>query len=142
MIALWTQEHPRYAGRHVQFEGINAYPRPVQQPYPPFVIGGRSEGAYRRTVRYAAGWFGFALDLEQTRTQVAAIAAARERYGRPAALGDVEITVHPREKLSAQVIEDYAAAGVHRLLLRLPVDGGLDEAERVIRESVPSAFGL
>ena len=71
-----------------------------------------------------------------------AIAAARERYGRPAALGDVEITVHPREKLSAQVIEDYAAAGVHRLLLRLPTDGGLDEAERVIRESVPSAFGL
>lgn len=52
---------------HVGFSGINAYPRPVQKPYPPFVIGGRSEGAYRRTARYAQGWYGFNLNLEQTR---------------------------------------------------------------------------
>jgi probable F420-dependent oxidoreductase len=142
MIALWTMEHPAHAGRHVQFEGINAYPRPVQQPYPPFVIGGRSPGAYRRTVRYAAGWYGFALNLEQTREQVAALAQARQRYGRPAALGDVEITIHPREQLTPDVIKDYAAAGVHRLLLRLPTDTGVDQAERVIRENTPSTFGL
>ena len=64
-------------GRHVNFDGINAYPRPVQKPYPPIVVGGRSEGANRRTVRYAAGWYGYAMTLDQTREQLAALAAAR-----------------------------------------------------------------
>jgi alkanesulfonate monooxygenase SsuD/methylene tetrahydromethanopterin reductase-like flavin-dependent oxidoreductase (luciferase family) len=56
-----------YTGRHVSFSGINAYPRPVQKPHPPFVIGGRSEGAYRGTARYAQGWYGFNINLERTR---------------------------------------------------------------------------
>src|SRR5438105_8303894 len=105
MTAMWTMEHPSYSGRHISFSGINAYPRPVQKPHPPFVVGGRSEGAYRRTVRYCAGWFGFNMALETTRGHIAAIAAAREKYGRPAELGDVEITVAPSEDLSREVID-------------------------------------
>jgi probable F420-dependent oxidoreductase len=142
MIALWTMPHPAYAGQHVRFDGINAYPRPVQKPYPPFVVGGRSAGAYRRTLRYAAGWYGFNLDLEQTRTEIAALTAARERYGRPAELGEVEITIAPREPLTPELISAYAAAGVSRLLLRLPAAAGLDEAEQVIRDHAPTRLGL
>jgi probable F420-dependent oxidoreductase len=142
MIAMWTMEHPRYSGRHISFDGINAYPRPVQKPHPPFVVGGRSEGAYRRTVRYCAGWFGFNMDLETTRGHIAGIAAAREKYGRPPELGEVEITVAPSEDLSRATIDAYAAAGVSRLLIRLPSGGDLADAEAVIRASAPANFGL
>jgi alkanesulfonate monooxygenase SsuD/methylene tetrahydromethanopterin reductase-like flavin-dependent oxidoreductase (luciferase family) len=79
MIAMWTMPHPTYSGRHVSFEGINAYPRPVQQPHPPFVVGGRTDGALRRTVRYAAGWYGYAMSLDQTREVLAALASVRAR---------------------------------------------------------------
>ena len=80
MIALWTMEHPHHYGRHVSFEGINAYPRPVQKPYPPIVVGGRAEGALRRTVRYAAGWYGYAMSLDQTRELLRTLAGgARAR---------------------------------------------------------------
>ena len=72
-------DHPTYTGKHVSFRGINAYPRPVQKPYLPFVIGGRSEGAYRRTARYAHGWYGFNSNLEQTRAEIASMAQAVER---------------------------------------------------------------
>ena len=71
---------------HVTFDGINAYPRPVQGPYPPLVIGGRSEGAMRRTVEFAAGWYGYAMDVDQTRAQLGQLDSARHRYQRPAAL--------------------------------------------------------
>src|ERR1051326_2412399 len=80
MIALWTLPHPSYTGQHVSFENINAYPRPLQQPYPPIVVGGRSEGAMRRTVRYAAGWYGYAMSVAQTREQLALLDSARRRY--------------------------------------------------------------
>jgi probable F420-dependent oxidoreductase len=138
MIALWTMEHPRYAGRHVSFEGINAYPRPVQQPYPPFVVGGRAEGAIRRTVRYAAGWYGYAMTLEQTRDIVQTIESARQRYERPAHLGDIEITIAPREPVTSSTIDAYAEIGVSRLLVRPANDRGFDAAEADIREYAPA----
>jgi probable F420-dependent oxidoreductase len=142
MLAMWTMPHPSYSGRHIQFDGINAYPRPVQQPHPPIVIGGRSAGAYRRTLKYAAGWYGFNLTLEQTQTEIAAIAALREHAKRPAELGDVEITIAPRERLTRELIDAYAQAGVSRLLLRLPASKGLDAAEQVMRDNAPAQFGL
>lgn len=142
MIAMWTMEHPSYSGRTISFSGIDAYPRPVQKPHPPFVVGGRSEGAYRRTVRYCAGWFGFNQTVESTRGHIAAIAAARQKYGRPAELGDVEITVAPQEPLSRETIAAYAELGVSRLLKLLPNGGSLEDAEAYIRANAPANYGL
>jgi probable F420-dependent oxidoreductase len=142
MIALWTMPHPSYTGRHVSFDGINAYPRPVQQPHPPIVIGGRSEGAMRRTVRYAAGWYGYAMSVDQTREQLALLDSARQRYERPAGLGDVEITIHPRETITPETIRAYAALGVSRLVLTPSRDAGLTEAEAIMRQFAPAKLGL
>src|SRR5262249_4367902 len=61
MLAMWTQARPAYRGRFVNFEGIQAFPRPVQRPHPPIVIGGATPEAFRRAVMYANGWYGFAL---------------------------------------------------------------------------------
>jgi len=137
MIAVWTMEHPSYSGRHVSFEGINAYPRPMQKPYPPFVVGGRSEGALRRTVRFARGWYGYAMSVDQTREVLAALKAMQQRVERPAELGDVEITIAPREPINAETIAAYEAIGVSRLLVRPGTDRPLSEAEAVIREHAP-----
>src|SRR4029079_15452740 len=103
---------------------------------------GRSEGAYKRTVRYCQGWFGYNMNLEQTRGHIAALAAARENYGRPAELGDVEITVAPSETVTRALIDAYRAAGVSRLLFRFNQMGTLEEAEALIRASAPANFGL
>jgi probable F420-dependent oxidoreductase len=101
MIAMWTMEHPNHSGRHVSFEGINAYPRPVQKPHPPFVVGGRGDGALRRTVRYAAGWYGYAMSVEQTRDLLGRLADVRQKVQRPRELGDeIEITIAPTERIS------------------------------------------
>jgi probable F420-dependent oxidoreductase len=134
MIAMWTMPHPTYSGRHVSFEGINAYPRPVQQPHPPFVVGGRAEGALRRTVRYAAGWYGYAMSLDQTRELLGALASVRARVQRPAELGDIEITIAPSETITAETIAAYGDIGVSRLLVRPPQAGGMEAVERSIRE--------
>jgi probable F420-dependent oxidoreductase len=142
IIAMWTMEHPHYSGSHVAFDGINAYPRPVQQPHPPFVLGGYSEAAYRRMVRYCKGWFGYNLDLEQTKARISQINAARAKYVRPAELGEIEITVAQKEPLSQEVIEAYAAVGVDRLLLRFNQMGTLEEAEQLIRANAPSRFAV
>lgn len=56
MIEIWTKDEPEYHGEFVDFDPIWAWPKPVQDPYPPIVVGGEFPGAARRAVRYGDGW--------------------------------------------------------------------------------------
>jgi probable F420-dependent oxidoreductase len=132
MRAIWSESAPAYRGRFVQVAGIQAYPRPTQQPGPPVVVGGRSPGAYRRAVRQGSGWYGFALSLERTAESIAALREASARYERPAALGALEISVTPRGPVTLDDARRYAALGVHRLILRPPADADAAAVERFI----------
>jgi probable F420-dependent oxidoreductase len=120
ILALWTQPQPRYEGRFVAFSGIQAQPRPVQQPHPPIVIGGHSEPAFRRAVEHANGWYGFMLDLERTAKCIEGLREAQKKYPRPAALGPLEISVTPRAKLDHDTVQRFADLGVKRLIVHRP----------------------
>ncbi len=56
MKAIWTQPKPEYRGELVQFGPMIAYPKPVQQPHPPVIVGGAFPYGARRAVRYGDGW--------------------------------------------------------------------------------------
>src|SRR4051794_4561928 len=54
-----TQDAVAYEGRHFRSRGTTMRPRPVQQPHPPFWIGGNSTRAIRRAVELGQGWSPF-----------------------------------------------------------------------------------
>lgn len=56
MIAIWTQDKAGFAGDYVAFDDLEVFPKPVQQPHPPLLVGGRSDAALRRAARFGAGW--------------------------------------------------------------------------------------
>jgi probable F420-dependent oxidoreductase len=56
MKAIWTQSKPEYHGEFVNFDPMMTWPKPVQKPYPPVVVGGAFPQAARRAVRYGEGW--------------------------------------------------------------------------------------
>ena len=56
MKAIWTQEKPEYHGDIVDFPPMQTWPKPVQQPYPPVIVGGAFPWAARRAIRYGDGW--------------------------------------------------------------------------------------
>ena len=119
MRAVWTQPKPSYKGPYVAFDGVQAMPRPVQNPIP-IVVGGRTPPAYRRAVSQGHGWYGFGLDVAETQNSVAALREAAKKTSRPAALGTLEISITPPgfDVPDKATIEAYAAAGVDRLILR------------------------
>ena len=92
---LWYEEHPAYHGRFVDFAGIDAHPRPRQQPVP-VVVGGHTPAAYRRAVQRAHGWFGFGLDRATTARCVDGLRQAADQCERPSGFGRLEISVAPR----------------------------------------------
>ena len=119
MRAVWTQPKPAHHGKYVSFEGVQAMPRPVQTPIP-VVVGGRTPPAYRRAMTQGQGWYGFGLDVEETRKSIAALGEAAKKSQRPAELGKLEISITPPgfDIPDKTLLEAYAGAGVDRLILR------------------------
>ena len=122
--ALWSMDRPAYESRFVSFSGIDARPRPFQRPAPPIVIGGEAPVALRRAVMMAEGWYGFYLDLPQTRRLVRALRQLAGECERPAGLGRLELTVTPAGPLDKAAVDQYAEVGVDRLVLLPQPDAG------------------
>ena len=54
---LWTAEQPfDFDGKHVQLAGAFGNPKPVQNPHPPILIGGRSSATLRVVAEHADAW--------------------------------------------------------------------------------------
>ena len=65
MTAIWTQDEATCAGKFVRFAPLWSWPKPVQQPRPPVLLGGGGPTVLRRAVRYADGWMPFREGMEQ-----------------------------------------------------------------------------
>ncbi len=56
MKEIWTKSKAEYHGDIVKFDPIYAWPKPVQKPHPPVIVGGAYPYSARRAVRYGDGW--------------------------------------------------------------------------------------
>ncbi len=56
MKAIWTQTKPEYHGEMVDFPPMMTWPKPVQKPHPPIIVGGAFPHAAKRALRYGDGW--------------------------------------------------------------------------------------
>src|SRR6516225_5820134 len=57
MKEIWTKSTAEYHGDIVDFSPMMTWPKPVQKPHPPVLVGGAFPWAARRAVRYGDGWY-------------------------------------------------------------------------------------
>ncbi len=115
--ALWTQEKPTFDGETVRFAGIDAYPRPIQDPHPPIHVGGHSSPALRRAVRRGDGWYGFFVDHERGAVYLKELAEIEQAEGRDAALGKLELSITPLPRATLDDALRFRDMGIDRLTL-------------------------
>jgi probable F420-dependent oxidoreductase len=75
MKVIWTQPKPEYHGELVRFDPMMAWPKPVQKPHPPVIVGGVFPYAARRALRYGDGWM-----PHRVRKQYADVAALLPQF--------------------------------------------------------------
>ena len=56
MKRCWADERSKHDGAFFRFDDVGCYPKPVQKPYPPLWIGGRTAAAYRRVAHFGDGF--------------------------------------------------------------------------------------
>ena len=61
---LWTQDVASYNGKFISFDDVHTAPRPIQTPHPPIWVGGPSDAAMRRTVRYGDAWHPIRIQMD------------------------------------------------------------------------------
>ena len=115
MKALWTMAPAEFRGRYFSFGGVRAEPRPLQQPHPAIVFGGKTSHAFSRTARLGNGWYGYALDLAATRVCIEGLRATCADAGRP--FEEIEVSITPKAELDRDLAMRYAELGVSRLIL-------------------------
>jgi alkanesulfonate monooxygenase SsuD/methylene tetrahydromethanopterin reductase-like flavin-dependent oxidoreductase (luciferase family) len=110
-------DEPEFHGYHVDFDDVDAHPRPTSVSGPPVIIGGLSDAARRRAIRTANGWFPYNTTVESTRELVDVIARETKEIGRPSELGPLELTIIPDGALNREMADQYEELGVARIVV-------------------------
>ncbi len=113
---IWTEEECTYHGEFTDFDAIWSYPKPVQRPHPPILIGGESDHTLRRVVDFGDGWLPRARAIDPV-TRLENLRALAAEAGRDPETISVSVF---GAQAQAATFERYAEAGIKRALLQLP----------------------
>lgn len=130
MKALWTEEEAEYRGEFVNFERCWAYPKPVQKPHPPLLLGGESDHTLRRVVEFCDGWFPRGRGGFDAAEGVARLRRIADEAGR--GMSGLSISVFGA-KPDRGTMDAYRKAGIDRAILALPSDSR-DDVLRLLDE--------
>ena len=56
MKEIWANDEAEFHGEFVDFDKIWSYPKPVQKPNPPIIMGGDGPTTFDRVIEYCDGW--------------------------------------------------------------------------------------
>jgi probable F420-dependent oxidoreductase len=117
---IWTKDAAAFHGEFVRFDPIWSWPKPVQKPHPPVLLGGESEHTLRRVVEIGDGWFPRARSAERIFTGLETLKAMAARAGRD--MRTISVSVFGAAGDPA-LLDRYRGVGITRAILRLPSDG-------------------
>ena len=115
MKELWTKDEAEYHGRYYDFPPVRSFPKPIQDPHPPIVIGGMARNVLRRIVTHADGWLPNRItpaELEQSRARIDAMAAEVGRDPK-----SITISVYGQEP-NRDMVRSFLDAGADRVVVR------------------------
>jgi probable F420-dependent oxidoreductase len=132
MKQIWANDEASYEGKYVSFDRIRSYPKPIQRPHPPILVGGSGPTVLDRVLAYGDAWFPNYWPGVYDR-----IGELRARADRPIEVQMMSVPANPT------VFERLRDAGVRRVAQWLPsgprsrVERALDDWEAAITEYSP-----
>ena len=116
MKRLWCDTVSEYEDEFYNLPACRFYPKPVQQPHPPVIVGGNSDAALRRTAEQGQGWYALGLDPEQLAPGIEKLEAFLAHNNRPRDAVSVFACPYPHE-YNHEMIGQYSELGVDELIL-------------------------
>ena len=111
---LWSEATVEHHGEFFDFEAVAFEPKPVQDPWPPILVGGESTAALRRAAQLGDGWIGMGHTFESAAESIAQLLEFRRAAERP--MDGFQICLGGTIT-SRSDVERFEALGVTRLIV-------------------------
>jgi probable F420-dependent oxidoreductase len=135
MKALWTDDEATYHGERVALDRVWQWPKPVQSPHPPVLVGGNGPTVLDRVMAFGDEWMPNWVDDEWLADRIAELGRRASAQGRPTP--PVTISGVPSQ---AEALQRYADMGASRCVMFLPSEEEQPTLERIQRRA--AAAGL
>jgi len=128
MKQIWSEERAEYHGKHVDFDPIFQWPKPVQQPHPPILMGGMGPTVLDRTLSHADAWFPGHTDdsFESLGDRITELREKAAALGKP-----VEVTLNLGR---LDFVDRYAELGLDRVVYLLPATSSESETRKFVSD--------
>src|SRR5438132_915816 len=117
MKRIWSEDEASFEGAFVRFEPLWSWPKPVQKPHPPILLGGHGPRALARVVDYCDGWLPISVragDLEAGMAELRRLASEKGRDPR-----SISVSVYGAP-MDAAGLARFRDLGVARAIFALP----------------------
>ena len=132
MKVIWAEEEPEFHGEFVDFDPIWSWPKPVQSPNPPILVGGETDYTLRRVVEWADGWFPRGRGGFDPAEGMARLKRIADEAGR--SMDTINVSLFGVEPNRA-ALDRAAEAGATRAILGLPSNDRDDVMRRLDRHA-------
>ena len=117
MKELWGREEAEFHGRYYDFPPVKSYPKPVQKPHPPVILGGMAKNVLKRTVAWGDGWLPNRVTPAQIEKSRATLDTLAAEAGRKPDSITISVYGHPADRDLFQAFHD---AGADRVVVQRP----------------------
>jgi probable F420-dependent oxidoreductase len=116
---LWSKDEASYEGEFIKFPPVRLFPKPVQKPFPPILLGAHDPRyAPKRVARYADGWCPGGLTPEKAKETLPEIKRLTRAAGRdPDNLDFSVLLMSQGDGPTVETMKQYQDAGVSRLVV-------------------------
>lgn len=114
---IWTTDESEFHGKFVNFDKMKAYPKPLQQPHPPVIMGGAGEKSLECAAEVCDGWAPWLMEWSKAKEAIAEIKRQAAANGRdPESL---EFSLFEKNIPEERTIAEMESAGVTRIILTI-----------------------
>ena len=136
MKELWNREESEHHGEYYDFPLVRSFPKPIQKPNPPIILGGSAKNVFNRTVEWGDGWIPNRTNPEAVKLGRDTLTKLAVKAGRdPESIQVIVYGVHPdRDELA--VFEEAGADGAVIRVATAPEKEALEELEQIARNAL------
>ena len=127
---IWTNDEATFKGQFENFEAVWSWPKPVQTPHPPLILGGETDHTLKRIVRSGDGWLPRAVNPDRVLAGMKKLNTFAREAGRDPATISVSVFAPPPKD---EVVNRFRETDAERIVLIVPPQDASDTMRRLDR---------
>lgn len=117
MKEIWSTEESEFHGDFVSFDKIKSFPKPIQRPHPPIIMGGAGQKSLECALEVCDGWAPWLLSWPKTKAIVAELRERAPLVGRDP--DSLEMSIFKDSIPDPQSLAEMEETGMKRLIITL-----------------------